>query len=170
MMKNLDVTDIEIFGLQPKNKCWHEMLKTARSFENIPSIGQFETALKWNTDKSYYHLCTVSIKDLDTDIEYIMKFENTRKVWSLELKNSKDPTDISLEDKKALFTNPDIKRIFPRAYDVLMRAHDIFESDVRVHLDSGELLHVDETRIDAIIDYIEDKNLMKNLKAGVFLK
>lgn len=167
-MKNFDVKSIEIFGLQPKQNSWYDMIANA-DFESI-NLNTFETALKWNVDLGYYRLVSAHLIDLDTDIEYTLWFFNAKKVWALDIEGSKVPNAVDPEDKKQFFANPLVKQIIARSHDVLLRGAKLFEEKVRPHLDAGELLKVDETKADAVIWNIEDRALMTNLKKGLYLK
>lgn len=92
--KNIDVKDISIFGMtKPKDRCWYNMLKLTNDF-NALNLKEFEKSLHWNVEASYYQLVKVSIKDLDSDIDWFASFENGRKKWDLKISTSKDP-DVS---------------------------------------------------------------------------
>lgn len=167
-MKNFDVKSIEVFGLQPKQNSWYDMIANS-DFESLDKH-KFETALKWNVELGYYRLCSASLIDLDTDIEYVVWFFNSKRVWNVDIANSKDPNAVSPEEKKALFSNPLVKKIIARTYDVLIRASKIYTEKVQPHIEAGELLGVDENKADAVIWFIEDTTLMNNLKKGLYLK
>lgn len=63
-----------------------------------------------------------------------------------------------------------MKKIVARANEVLIRAVALAKEKVMQHVEAGELLKVDENKLDAIISFVDDKPLMSNLKNGVFIR
>lgn len=77
---------------------------------------------------------------------------------------------MSPDQKFDCFNNPDMKKIVARANEVLIRAVALAKEKVMQHVEAGELLKVDENKLDAIISFVDDKPLMSNLKKGVFIR
>ena len=168
--KNLDVTDIGIFGKSmPKEKCWTWMLKKAGSFDTVSDKKAFEKSLKWNVEASYYRLVGITFKDLDTDTEWFASFIPDMKKWELEIPSSNKAL-ISPDQKFDCYHNPEIKKIVEHAADVLTQAAQVCKEQVLQYVEAGELLSVDETKLDRILDAVDDKQLMANLKKGVFVR
>lgn len=73
----------------------------------------------------------------------------------MKLTNSKNG-EILPEQKKELFKSETFKKTVARAYEILERAKKQIEDLLDDHIEAGEMLEVDEVRLAAIIDMLED--------------
>ena len=161
--ENIDIKDIECFGFHsPKKDCWLTILKKAKEYSNIPNTQTFQKDLKNNIEASYYRLCGISFVDLDTDLEYYASFVNGWKKWDLEIEGGKAEVDV--EDKKKLFGNDEIKKIIARAAKYIEDAKAAYDTSVKQQVESGELLDIDETKLEGVIKYANDAALMTAFK------
>lgn len=170
--KNIDITNIAVFGKSmPKDKCWTTLLKKAKDFSLIDKK-TFEDSLKWNVEASYYRLASIIFKDLDTDIEWFLSFITGMKKWNLELGIESKKADITVtpDQKFDALNNPDIKKVIAKMNDVMLDAAAVCNERVMQHIEAGELLAVDETKLERVLDAIDDKMLMDNLKKRVFVR
>lgn len=170
--KNIDIKNITVFGKSmPKDKCWASMLSKAKDFSLIDK-NKFEDSLKWNVEASYYRLASITFKDLDTDIEWFLSFITDQKKWDLELgiDSPKADATVTPDQKFDALNNPDIKRVVEKMNSVMLDAAALCKEKVMQHVEAGELLAVDETKLDRVLDAIDDSILMANLKKRVFVR
>ena len=73
----------------------------------------------------------------------------------MKLTNSKNG-EILPEQKKEFFKSETFKKTVARAYEILERAKKQIEDLLDDHIEAGEMLEVDEVRLAAIIDMLED--------------
>lgn len=170
--KNIDITNITVFGKNmPKGKCWTNLIKKAKDFSLIDKK-KFEESLKWNVEGSYYRLASIIFKDLDTDIEWFLSFITGMKKWNLELGIDSKKADYTVtpDQKFDALNNPDIKRVIEKMNTVMLDAAALCKEKVMQHVEAGELLEVDETKLERVLDAIDDSTLMGNLKKRVFVR
>lgn len=130
---------------------------------------KLEQSLKKNIEASYNCLAKASIKDLDTDIEYAVSFLNDKKLWKLEVLGSKD-AEVLDEDRDEFFASDLFKKFLKKASTYVENGLKVYEDIVKQHVEDGELLAVDETKLERVIFACKDKLLLKSFKAGKFLK
>ena len=170
--KNVDIKNITVFGKSmPKDKCWANMLSKAKDFSLIDKK-KFEDSLKWNVESSYYRLASITFKDLDTELEWFLSFITDQKKWDLELgiDNEKADATVSPDQKFDALNNPDIKRVIEKMNSVMLNAAAACKEKVMQHVEAGELLDVDETKLERVLDAIDDNVLMANLKKRAFVR
>ena len=169
-MKNFDLTYIECFGFtSPIAKSWTKLAEVAFAKKDKLALKDLEQSLKWNVESSYYRLVGAGVKDLDSDIEYFLSFNNGKKLWDLEIKDSKT-AEVLPEDKDELFKSDLFKKLLKQASTVLDDATKLYEGIIKQHIEAGELMEVDEVKAEAIEHMLADGALVKNLKAGKYIK
>ena len=162
--KNIDIIDVGCFGYEaPKRDCWLGMLKSANTYQDVADLNKFKESFKWNVEASYYRLCGIIIKDLDTDFEYFVSFINGKKKWDVEIISSKS-AEVLPEEKKDLFANEDIKKTIAQAYSYLLQAKEAYEKKVQTGFKEGVFDNVDELKLEAVLKDINDKTMMDNFK------
>ena len=167
---NCDFTYIECFGYtSPAAKSWLSLIGNAFDKRDKQAVKDLEKSLKWNVESAYYRLVAAGVKDLDTDTEYFVSFVNGKKQWDIEIKDSKG-AEVLPEDRDAFFKSDEFKRLLKQATNYLEEAASAYEGIVKQHIEAGELMDVDETKLEAIESMLEDGTLMKNLKSGKYIK
>lgn len=167
--KNIDIIDVGCFGYEaPKKDCWLGMLKSANTYQDVADLNKFKENFKWNVEASYYRLCGIIIKDLDTDFEYFVSFINGKKKWDVEITDSKS-AEVLPEEKKAIFENEMIKKTIAQAYSYIFQAKEAFEKKVQTGFKEGVFDGVDELKLESVLKDIDDKTLMDNFKKMTFL-
>ena len=73
-------------------------------------------------------------------------------------------------EKKAFFKSEVFKNTAKRAYELVMRGLKTYQDVVKQHLEDGELIEVDETKMEAIEHFLTDQTLLKNFRLGKFIK
>ena len=169
MTKNFDLTFVECFGFtSPRAKSWTKLADRAFTDGGAQAKKDLEKSLANNIEASYYRLVGVGVKDLDTDTEYFVSFNNGKKLWDMEISGSKE-AEVLPEDKDAFFKSDVFKKVLKQASTDLDRALKTYEEVVKQHIEAGELMEVDETKLERVIFDCNDKLLMKNLKSGKHL-
>lgn len=167
--KNLDIQDIKVFGYNhPKSDCWLNMLRKAKGFNSIDRA-KFEDSLALNVNDSYTHLASFVVKDLDTDTDYQVAFSNELKLWTIEIVDSKG-AEIPLEDKVAIMKSELVERLVARVLEILPIAAEVCTHQIKQHIEAGELLKVDEIKLEAIEDMLATPQLLANLKKRLYVK
>ena len=91
MTKNFDLTFVECFGFtSPRAKSWTKLADRAFTDGGEQAKKDLEKSLANNIEASYYRLVGVGVKDLDTDTEYFVSFNNGKKLWDMEISGSKE--------------------------------------------------------------------------------
>jgi len=177
MSKNFEFRSFDVFGLSSmKNKLsWRHLLKQEGGFDAFKKVGGVsKTDLDDNIEASYYCLVGIVLEDLDSSIQYFLSFVNGKKMWALDLANVENPKspDVEVDPKfKVEFFHDDfIKKVIARSYDVLLDSKKLVENELMPHVEAGELLDVDETKLEAILHFLGDQQLMNNLKKAIYLK
>lgn len=169
MTKNFDLTFVECFGFtSPRAKSWTKLADRAFTDGGEQAKKDLEKSLANNIEASYYRLVGIGVKDLDTDTEYFVSFVNGKKLWDMEISGSKE-AEVLPEDKDAFFKSDVFKKVLKQASTDLDRALKTYEEVVKQHIEAGELMEVDETKLERVIFDCNDKLLMKNLKSGKHL-
>ena len=167
--KNIDIIDVGCFGYEaPKKDCWLAMLKDANSFQDVKDQSKFKESFKWNVESSYYRMCGIIIKDLDTDFEYFVSFINSKKKWDVEIADSKK-ADVLPEEKADLFKNETIAKVIAQAFSYITQAKEAYEQKVKTSFTEGKFDAVDETKLEHVLKFLEDKTFMDNFKNIVAL-
>lgn len=173
-MQNLDIKKIDIFGWSlPKSDCWWYIIGQAisngwRGWQSI-DVKKVEQSLKTNILSSYNRLFSSVFEDLDDSIHYTVYFDNQKRLFNLELTNTKTG-EILPEQKKEFFKSEIFKKTAARAYEILVRAKDQIEKFVMKHIEQGELLEIDEIKLEAIVHMLNDQVLMKNFRLAKYAK
>ena len=169
-MKNFDFTFIECWGFgSPRAKSWTKLAEAAFAKKDKQALKDLEKSLKWNVESSYYRLVGAGVKDLDSDIEYFVSFVNGKKLWDIEIKDSKD-AEVLPEDKDEFFKSDLFKKLLKQASTDLDEASKLYKDVIKQHIEAGELMDVDETKAEAVESMMADGALVKNLKAGKYIK
>lgn len=130
-----------------------------------------ESTLAADAVKSYSRLFESVFEDLDDGIYYTVWFDNAKKLYCLELTDGKDNgAELMLEQKREFFKSEMFKKTSKRAAELVERAKKIYTSCVKDHLESGELLEVDETKMSAIESFLNDEQLMRNFRLAKWAK
>lgn len=149
---------------------WYAIANKAQSlgWKNI-DVQRLEDSLSKNVLTSYEHLFESEFEDLDDSIHYTVFFDNNKKLFDLKLTNTKTG-EILPEQKKALFNTETFKKTAKRAYEILTRSLETYQQIIRTHIEAGELLKVDETKLEAIENFLQDQQLLKNFRLAKYAK
>lgn len=130
---------------------------------------KFESCFAANVVDSYLSLFTAVFEDLDTSIKWKVEFDNNRKLFKLSIDGSDDVEALPAQ-KVELFRNDAFKRTAKRAYEYVSRAAELYHSIVESHLLDGELVEVDEPKLEAVLSFCSDQQLLRNFRLGKYIK
>ena len=167
---NLQIEKIFCFGWQfPRDKDWAKMALEAKVHGwKVVQPKKFESCFAANVKDSYSALFAAEFIDLDTDIKWKVEFDNNKKLFKLSILDS--DAEVLPEQKAGFFKNDAFKRTAKKAYEYVMRAKELYEEVVESHLHAGELLEVDEPKLEAILDFCKDQQLLRNFRLGKYIK
>lgn len=170
-MENLELVQIETFGWSyPKSDCWWYILNPSisKGWKNV-DVKKAERSLKSNVDTCYKTLFTCELHDLDDEVNYTVFFDNRKKLYDIKLTDS-TKGEVLPEQKRLLFRSDIFKRTAQHAYELVLRGKKLIEDCVDDHIEAGELLEVDETKLAAIMDMLQDQILLKNFRLRKYVK
>ena len=170
-MQNLDVKKVEVFGwTSPRQDNWWYICNPAMSKGwKAVDVKKAEQSLKANVETCYKTLFTAEFEDLDDSIHYTVFFDNQKKLFDLKLTNS-TAGEVLPEQKKELFKSETFKKTAARAYEILLRSKKLVEDLLDDHIEAGEMLAVDETKLSAVLSMLEDQQLLKNFRLRKYAK
>lgn len=170
--KNLDLRKITCFGWQaPKDKNWQKIAAAAATKGWSRSVDKkaFESCFAANVEASYKNLMVAVFEDLDTSILWQVAFDNNKKLFDLSIFESAE-AEVTLEQKAAFFKSDMFKRTSKRAYACIIAGRDTYNKTVAEHVNAGELLEVDEPKLEAILAFCSDQQLLSNFRLGKYIK
>lgn len=161
------------FGVQKSKPNWLSML-TLDSISDIidktSSRKQFEDTLVKSINQAYKYLADLEFNDIDSDTAYMLRFDNNKKKWVVEIKDSKD-AEVSLEEKSEIFKNEDVTKIIVQTTDLIFNtAADKYIKFVMPMIEAGNFLNVDEAKAEALKDFLEDRDLKTSFEKKTFVK
>lgn len=168
---NIEVISVGCFGWRAKNKgdgWWYIGNQLASKTKDELDIMKMEANLAEDVKLAAKNLVVAEFKDVESDMQYVVKFENDRKLWKLEVKSSPD-AQIMKEDKKKFFGSEVWKLTCRRAVEILERSLATLNDYITPMVESGELMKVDEIAYRKVVDFLEDGELMKNIKLHKYI-
>lgn len=166
-VENIEVLSIGCFGWRPVNGRQNTWWAIANQIESkgwrAIDVDQLQEDLDADLHFAAETIMKAEFRDVDTDMKYIVSFQNDRKLWKLEIKDN--PTvDIPKEDKQVFFKSECWKKTCTRVVEILERAKTTINDLLMAKVKSGELLNIDEDLLSKVLKYISDPTLMKNLR------
>ena len=170
---NLDIIDYKVLGMQNSKSGvnWRKAFQQNKDIlEGLPVRKWFAESIEF----AYETLATIYIKDLDSSIEYSLKFDNSKRLWDVQLKNVKNPnepdTEVDPKFKIDFMRDDFIKKIIAKVYTILKETLWTFEHIILQKINTGNYLDINETKLEAEIDMLKDQVLMSNLKKRLYIK
>lgn len=168
----LDFIQGTCFGKQP-TPSWLSMLNTdsiSDIISNSNTQKQFENSLVKAVNSSYLHLATLEFKDIDSDIVYVVKFDNIQKKWIIEIKDSAN-AEVSLEEKTEITKSDEFSKLIKKlTLFIFETASNSYIKFVVPMIEEGNFLKVDEAKSEAIKDFLEDRELKTAFEKKSFIK
>lgn len=163
---NLDLKKIYVFGQESNasENCWYNLSLKAKTigWKKI-DVKQIELSLKRNVDACYFYLASLYFVDLDDDTRYHAFFDSNKGLWRLEIEDSPD-ADLDIQQISDFFKSNEMQKAAKQCYDIIIRAKKEYDESLKTHIESGELLEVDEVKLSAILYFINQDITMQNLR------
>ena len=166
----LDLRKALCFGYSyPKENGWKFLADQSENvgWKNI-DVKQLENSLAKNVDQCYYRIAQFKLVNVDDDMAYSLWYDNNKALWNVEIANSPE-ADLSTEERKDFFSSELFKKISKTTYYKLLDAFKSYNSNVKMHLDNGDMLLVDAVKLDAILHFLDTDYFMKNLLNGKYI-
>ena len=163
--ESLDLKRISLFGGGP----WTKLATQSKTlgWDGIDKLA-LEKNLARSTDACYFRIVSFVVEDLDNEIRWHASFLNDKGLWELEIDGSPD-AEVEPEQMADFFGSEEFKKIAKRAGWLLEEARSLVQDVLQEHIDNGQLLAVDEVKLEAIMHWLGDKQFMENLRSGKFM-
>jgi len=170
----LDLKSIAVFGSRrvPGSKLtWIDLAEQGKTFgwskDGFDRRG-LEESLARDVDSSYFRAVSFAAEDLGSEIKWHASFINDKGLWELEIVDS-PRAEIEPSQMKDFFSSDLFKKTAKIASAKLETARSLIQEVIQQHLESGELLDVDEVKLAALVHWMSDKQWMENLRTGKFM-
>jgi hypothetical protein len=163
----VDIKYIECFGFtSPKEASWLSLSKKVAS-KGWKAIDEqaFSDSLTVNVNTSYENIALFKFKDLDTDFDYICKFDNQNMKWILELPGS-DLDAVTDEDIKTFQDSEEFKKFKTKVLEVTSQASEAAKKILLPIIQTGKFIDVDEIKLEAELDMLDNPDFVKSLANG----
>ena len=166
----LDLRAARCFGYRvPKEKCWECIAKQSEDVGwNLVDKEQLEKSLAKDVEDSYMKIAEFKLVDVDDDMAYSLWFDNNKALWGVGVLDS-PKAEMTIEERADFFKSDMFQKIAKKTYYRILNAQQTFNSDVKPHIDEGELLLVDAVKLDAIMHFLDLDYFLKNLLNGKYL-
>ena len=166
----LDLRTARCFGFQqPTKNSWLYIAKQAKDTGwQLNRTSQLEKSLTRDVEMSYFNIAEYTLKNLEDSVSYSLTFDNNKALWQVEITKSPD-AEMSIEERADFFKSDMFQKISKKTYFRLNEAKEIYEDIVKQHLDNGELMLVDEVKLNAILKFLETEYFMQNILNGKYL-
>lgn len=168
----LDFIQGRCFGVQRKPN-WLSMLSLksiADIIANSSEKKQFETSLVQDINSSYAYLADLQFRDIDSDTDYVLKFDNNKQKWLIEILNSSE-AEVSLEEKNSIIKDETVSEILTKVKEMIFEeAADAYIKYITQKIEEGNLLKVDEAKAEALQDFLQDRDLKSAFEKKTFVK
>jgi hypothetical protein len=160
----LDLREAECFGYtRPVASCWTNLAYQAIDLGwPMIDVEALEASLAKNVDNCYLHIATFKLVNVENDMPYVVKFDNNRALWDVEIVDSPG-ADMSFEEREDFFKSEMMTKVAKTTYAQLLEAKKLFDEVVRLHLDEGELLLVDDVKLDAVMSFLNQERFLENV-------
>ena len=166
----LDLREVKCFGFcSPKSDCWVNIAKQSitAGWKDIDSK-KLEENFAQNVDQSYATITEFLAEDVSTGIKWRAQFVNDNQLWKLDIDGSPD-AEVLLEDKAGFFQSELFIKTMKKATEYILQAKKTYYDLVKVHLDDGELLKVNEVKLAALLWFVDSKGFIDNFRVGKFI-
>lgn len=166
----LDLRAAHCFGFRlPEKKCWKYIADQAEDlgWKQI-DVEQLEKSFSKDVEDSYLKIAEFKLVNVDDDMAYYLWFDNNKALWGVEILDSPE-AEISVEERADFFKSEMFKKIAKKTYSKLVNADKTFNEIVKQHVDNGEMLLVDDVKLDAVLHFLSLDYFLKNLLNGKYL-
>ena len=166
--ERLDLKAVSCFGWSRPDKSgetgWLSTARKCVSFGWSEDVARkIDDGLAADVSRSFGRIASGRFVDLDTQVQYRAYFDNSRGLWFLEIVDSPE-ADVLDEDLQGFFGSEEAGRFARRCAQLALSAKDAYENVVKEHLENGELLKVNEQKLEWIIRDLSVGRFVDNLR------
>lgn len=170
--ERLDLKAVSCFGWSRPDKSgeagWSSAARKCVSFGwSEEAARRIDDGLAADVSRSFGRIASGRFVDLDTQTPYRAYFDNSKGLWFLEIVDS-PRADVLDEDLRGFFGSEELGKFARRCAQLALQAKDVYEKVVREHLEDGELLKVNEQKLDQIMKYLSVGRFVDNLRGCRF--
>ena len=145
---------------------WSWMLKTKKDNAFGPKFGE---ALSKDLAYVKKHGLTYALfQNAANDMQYLVKFDLTKKAYVVQIEDSPN-APVDEDEVDAITAIPDFKRWIGAASYFIKTAKEALEGIIKDKI-TDTTVRVDEKLYEEILGYLNDAELMTNLKSGKIAK
>lgn len=163
--ENIELVEAGCFSKRSRRSWLEDAMKTYTKGWKVIDMDKFQAELDSDCRTSAESLAIAKFRDVESDMVYILEFDNHAKAWSIQIKDSPDAT-ISDEDKTEFFKSAAWSKFINYVVNRLDQNKKLFKDVLIRKMQSGELLSVDEDTFSAVNNVLNDQGLLNNLKSG----
>jgi len=131
------------------------------------SAAKIDENLAADVSRSFRRMSQGGFVDLDTGIAYAAYFENSKGLWFLEIADSPKARILD-DDLNGFFGSEEFGRFARKSAQLALSAKDVYGEIVEEHLENGELLEVNEQKLERILSYLEIGRFVDNMRGCRF--
>ena len=166
--ERLDLKAVSCFGWSRPDKSgetgWSSTARKCVSFGWSEDVARkIDDGLAADVSRSFGRIASGRFVDLDTQVQYRAYFDNSRGLWFLEIVDSPE-ADVLDEDLQGFFGSEEAGRFARRCAQLALSARDVYEKVVKEHLENGELLKVNEQKLEWILRDLSVGRFVDNLR------
>lgn len=166
--ERLDLKAVSCFGWSHLDKSgetgWSSTARKCVSFGWSEDVARkIDDGLAADVSKSFGRIASGRFVDLDTQVQYRAYFDNAKGLWFLEIVDSPE-ADVLDEDLQGFFGSEEAGRFARRCAQLALSAKDVYEKVVKEHLENGELLKVNEQKLEWILRDLSVGRFVDNLR------
>ena len=166
--ERLDLKAVSCFGWSRPDKSgetgWSSTARKCVSFGWSEDVAcKIDDGLAADVSRSFGRIASGRFVDLDTQVQYRAYFDNSRGLWFLEIVDSPE-AEVLDEDLQGFFGSEEAGRFARRCAQLALSAKDVYENVVKEHLENGELLKVNEQKLEWILRDLSVGRFVDNLR------
>lgn len=170
--ERLDLKAVSCFGWSRPDKSgetgWAATARKCVSFGwSEEAARKIDDGLAADVSRSFRRIASGRFVDLDTQVQYRAYFDNAKGLWFLEIVDS-PAADVLDEDLQGFFGSEEAGRFARRCSHLALDAADVYGGIVKEHLENGELLKVNEQKLDRILRDLAVGRFIDNLRGCRF--
>lgn len=166
--ERLNLKAVSCFGWSSPDKSgmtgWVSFAKHSISMGWSEKIAaKINESLAADVSKSFNKIASGIFTDLDTSIQYRAYFENSKGLWFLEIIDSPNAKLLD-DDLSGFFSSDEFSKFAKRCSQLALQGKELYNEVVKEHLEKGELLKVNEQKLDWILSDLNVGRFIDNLR------
>lgn len=166
--ERLDLKAVSCFGWSRPDKSgdagWTATARKCVSFGwSEEAARKIDDGLAADVSRSFGRIASGRFVDLGTQTQYKAYFDNAKGLWFLEIADSPGAAPLD-EDLQGFFGSEEAGRFARRCAQLALSAKDVYDKVVKEHLENGELLKVNEQKLEWILRDLGVGRFVDNLR------